>query len=164
MNKKYFWSLLTFMMVVMMGVGFASCSKDDEDNGKEVTAANLKGTWELCHVKGSALDDDGKRITFDRDITSALADLAWLDETDFIDYVRYEFGQNNEFTCYINYGSGFTDSFQTKYTISGRKIIIEEYIDQEQFTVELLTDTQLVVHSIDTEEGYDVHATFKRIK
>ena len=31
-------------------------------------------------------------------------------------------------------------------------------------TVEQLTDTQLVIHSNDTEEGYDVHATFKRIK
>ena len=33
MNKKYFWSLLTFMMVAMLSVGFASCGSDDEDGG-----------------------------------------------------------------------------------------------------------------------------------
>ena len=165
MNKKYFWSLLTFMMVVMMGVGFASCSKDDEDNsGKEVTVANLKGTWELYHVKGTALDDNGKRVSFDRDITAAKEDLIWLDEFEFIDYVRYEFSQNNDFTCYVNYGSGFSEAFHAKYSISGRKIIIDENGYQEQVNVELLTNTQFVIHATDAEEGCDVHATFKRIK
>ena len=31
MNKKYFWNLLTFMMVAMLSFGFASCGSDDDD-------------------------------------------------------------------------------------------------------------------------------------
>ena len=157
---------MTFMMVVMMSVCFASCSKDDNDNDndKEVTAAKLKGTWELCHVKGTSLDVNDKLITFDRDITSASEDLAWLENADFIDFVRYEFDLDYNFTSYVNYGSGFTNELHTTYTITGQTIIIDENdVDQQQFIVEKLTDTQLVIHSKETEE-FDVHVTFKRIK
>lgn len=50
--KKYFWSLLTFMMVAMLSVGFASCSSDDDDEGgsglsdEEITII-LQGTWDV---------------------------------------------------------------------------------------------------------------------
>ncbi len=38
--KKYFWSLLAFTMVTMLGVSFSSCSGDDiEDN------ATIVGVW-----------------------------------------------------------------------------------------------------------------------
>lgn len=35
MKKKYFWSLLTFMLVAMLSVGFASCGDDDDDDAVE---------------------------------------------------------------------------------------------------------------------------------
>lgn len=46
MNKKYFWSLLTFMMVAMLSVGFASCSSDDDDDNKGGSNSSIVGTWQ----------------------------------------------------------------------------------------------------------------------
>ena len=42
-EKKHFWSLLTFMMVAMLSIGFASCSKDDDDtdDGVDTTPITL---------------------------------------------------------------------------------------------------------------------------
>ena len=40
MAKKYFWSLLTLMMVAMLSVGFVSCGDDDDEDN-----ASIVGTW-----------------------------------------------------------------------------------------------------------------------
>lgn len=43
MNKKYFWSLLTFVMVAMLSVSFTACgSDDDNDNG---VSSSIVGKW-----------------------------------------------------------------------------------------------------------------------
>ena len=43
--KKIFLNLLTILMVVIMSVGFVSCSKDDD--GKKEDEVSLLGTWSL---------------------------------------------------------------------------------------------------------------------
>lgn len=40
MKRKFFWSMLTFMMVTVLCVGFASCG-DDDDDGTNIAV----GTW-----------------------------------------------------------------------------------------------------------------------
>ena len=42
-EKKHFWSLLTLMTVAMLSIGFASCSKDDDDtdDGVDTTPITL---------------------------------------------------------------------------------------------------------------------------
>ena len=44
MNKKYLWSLLTFMMVATLSLGFASCGDDDDDVATESPYLNLSTT------------------------------------------------------------------------------------------------------------------------
>ena len=44
MKKKYFWSLLTMIMVAMLSVCFASCSSDDDNDGS-FKSSDLVGTW-----------------------------------------------------------------------------------------------------------------------
>lgn len=53
MNKKYFWRVMTLMMVAMLSVGFASCGSDDDDddNGgggaSGITESRIVGLWEV---------------------------------------------------------------------------------------------------------------------
>ena len=44
MNRKFFLSMLTLMMVAMFSFTFISCGDDDDD--VNVTASELVGTWE----------------------------------------------------------------------------------------------------------------------
>ena len=45
MRKKYFESLLTLVLVAFLGIGLASCSKDDDKND-----ISLVGTTYACHT------------------------------------------------------------------------------------------------------------------
>lgn len=46
MEKKYFWSLLTIMMVAMLSVGLASCDKVD-DFSSSVSKSDIVGIWKF---------------------------------------------------------------------------------------------------------------------
>jgi hypothetical protein len=54
MKKKYFWSLLTFMMVAMLSFGITSCGSDDDDDS---TDGVLVGEWQECESNGVFRDD-----------------------------------------------------------------------------------------------------------
>ena len=49
--KKYYWNLLTLLMVAVLSVGFMSCSSDDDDkestgeNTEKPTSNPLVGNW-----------------------------------------------------------------------------------------------------------------------
>ena len=43
-KKRISWSILSIMLVAMLCVGFASCSKDDNDEG-ESASSKIIGTW-----------------------------------------------------------------------------------------------------------------------
>lgn len=78
MEKKYFWSLLTIMMVAMLSVGLASCDKVD-DFSTPVSKSDIVGIWKFTQstdysssgsVKEGALK--GKTIIFeDYDVYNA---------------------------------------------------------------------------------------------
>ena len=71
MKKKYFWSLLTFMMVTMLSVGFASCGSDDDDeesNGTNaITSKSLIGKWKI--IEGPSPSFVGVVYTYNSDGT-----------------------------------------------------------------------------------------------
>lgn len=54
MNKKYFWSLLTFMMVAMLSVSFTACSSDDDEDSSN---GILVGEWQECDANGVFRND-----------------------------------------------------------------------------------------------------------
>jgi len=53
--KKYFLSMLSILMVAMLCVGFASCSKDDDNAGSLAYDANnpIIGSWYHSEIDGS---------------------------------------------------------------------------------------------------------------
>lgn len=72
MNKKYFWSLLTFVMVTMLSVGFVSCGDDDDDGGNSggdntTTTLNIVGTWRAYYQSNGIQVYD--LVTFNADHT-----------------------------------------------------------------------------------------------
>ena len=44
--KNLCWSVLTFMVVVLMGMSFASCGSDDDDDVKKEEVSAIVGTWQ----------------------------------------------------------------------------------------------------------------------
>ena len=57
MNKKFFWNLLTFMMVAMLSVSFVSCGGDNDDQGNPTqqtgSIADPEGTTEIYLNSGT---------------------------------------------------------------------------------------------------------------
>jgi len=54
MKKMYFWSLLTFMMVAMLSIGFVSCGSDDDNDSSD---GILVGEWQECESDGVFRND-----------------------------------------------------------------------------------------------------------
>ena len=168
-TKNYFSMMTTLLTVIAMSISFTACGNDDSDDngghtaGKAVTVENLKGVWELCHVKGSTLNEDDEFITFDRDVTTSAQDLAWLEQADFMDFVRYEFTTDSRFLCHTCQNGTFRQTASCYYTISGQTISFVDARHSEQVQVSRLTDTELIIHNNDSEEGYDVYATFRKV-
>ena len=48
MKKKYFWSLLTIMMVTMLSVSITSCSSSDDEGSNSF---DIVGTWRNANTK-----------------------------------------------------------------------------------------------------------------
>lgn len=55
-KKRISWSILSIMLVAMLCVGFASCSKDDNDEG-ESASSKIIGTWHLVGHEQWRYDD-----------------------------------------------------------------------------------------------------------
>lgn len=49
MNKRFFWSLLTFAMVAMLSVGLVSCGDDDKDDNGGGATTQLSGLWRMYY-------------------------------------------------------------------------------------------------------------------
>lgn len=168
-SKNYCSMMTTLLMAIVISISFTACGNDDSDDngghtaGKAVTVENLKGVWELCHVKGSTLNEDDEFITFDRDVTTSAQDLAWLEQADFMDFVRYEFTTDSRFLCHTYQGGTFHQTASCDFTISGQTIYFVYARHSEQAQVSSLTDTELIIHDSISEEGYDVYATFRKV-
>ena len=68
MNKKYFWSLLTFLMVSMLSVGFASCGDDDDDGDGNFSIVGKWTMYESAH-NGDSEGELVAEIVFNADNT-----------------------------------------------------------------------------------------------
>ena len=53
MKKKYFWSLLTFMMVAMLSIGFVSCGSDDDNSNEPVSAVTSAKVGDIYYSDGT---------------------------------------------------------------------------------------------------------------
>ena len=52
MKKNFLWSMLSFVMVAMLSVGFVSCGDDDDDTKtEEVTSASILGSWSYTEIR-----------------------------------------------------------------------------------------------------------------
>ncbi|MBQ3770521.1 MAG: hypothetical protein IJT89_08960 [Bacteroidaceae bacterium] len=61
--KNLFWSVLTFMVVALMGMSFASCGSDDDDDEVTNPAEAIVGTWQGENDEGGltyVFNADGK--------------------------------------------------------------------------------------------------------
>lgn len=130
----------------------------------EIKKEELIGVWELCHLKGWSINDNDEIEHYDRGVNTTPESLAWLESVDVCDYVRYEFGNTNIFTCYTWNGSSFKSTSSTFYHINGQTVILEDFgSGTESLYITKLTDTELVIHDSNAMEEYDVYFTFRRI-
>ncbi len=119
MDKKYFWRLLTIIMVAMLEFGFVSCKKLDEFSSS-VNKSDLVGAWRFTQsidytssgAKEGALND--KSITFDSNNT-------YFSGTYFS--TGYYILNSNELTLRPSSGGKFT--MKVAITNAGKKMVIE---------------------------------------
>ena len=135
MNKKYLWSLLTFMMVAMLSIGFASCGSDDdneESNGTDaITSKSLIGKWRI--IEGPSSSFVGVIYTYNSDGT-------WeCSESIYAVYTNWEIsggklimtrddGRKETYSAYISENRLYL-------TYGGKKIREGEVIDTSESTV-----------------------------
>jgi len=67
MKKKYFLSMLTFLMVATLSVSFLSCGNDDDDNS--ISSVSIIGTWRIVGGDDGAQSKIGRIWTFNADGT-----------------------------------------------------------------------------------------------
>jgi len=147
------------LMAVLVSVGFAACSDDDDDIGN---VSNIYGTWEATHNEGwqkanGKLDDE-----WDLDAS----ELKEEGEAE-----RYTFTEDGKVTMYYWSGSRWYLDETCDYTISGNKLRIEDYDSEGDLviTIKTLSESALVLEGSysGTEEGvkYEVYnkITFKKV-
>lgn len=66
--KKYYLSMMTTLMVAILSVGFASCSKDDDADDFNYPKETLYGTWKMSEVK---MSETGSYVSWPMQATSA---------------------------------------------------------------------------------------------
>lgn len=74
MKRKYFWNLLTIMMVATLSVGFMSCGSDDDDNS--ISSDSIIGTWIIVGGDEWAQKEIGQVWTFNADGTCDWGELS----------------------------------------------------------------------------------------
>lgn len=137
-------------VAILCAVSFASCGDDDDD--VNVSKSALIGTWESVWETG--YDKYGSDI--DR------WDEAYTDE-------RVKFEEDGTMTVYEYHGSGWNYEFSADWTLSGNKIILKAGNETESATIEKLTDTELIVSTlekgVDDGEAYEYYSrvTYKRV-
>ena len=108
--KKFLFGMAALMMVAILSVGIASCSKDDNNGGGVVNPANpLVGTWRQ-------LKSDG--VTFSSDVYTFYANgIAtkgdWRDETNKIEI-------EDTYKYYVENGKIFLDEKEDDGTYHGK--------------------------------------------
>lgn len=100
MNKKFFESLLTFMMVAMLSVGFASCGGDDEDDN---------------------LDTGGNKSVVDEGSDTGVDETSQLFIGKWSGYGTWEFRADG--TCTYSYNNTYNGTW--KYVSKSKTLITD---------------------------------------
>lgn len=53
--KKYFWSMMTILMMAVMCVGLTACGSDDDDSG---SSSNMVGVWKKIYKRTTYYQKD----------------------------------------------------------------------------------------------------------
>lgn len=140
------------LITVLLSVGFAACSSDDDDDIGNVST--LYGTWETTHFEGwekinGELDDEWNE-----------------DASESEDNMRLAFASDGEVTIYYKSGSSWSVDEVCDYTISGNKLYIKEYDGDEDWvcTIKTLNASTLVIESSssETEDG-DKYQSYEKV-
>lgn len=147
-----------------VGPSSGSSGSEDPNPNPDADVANLIGLWEMIHIKGVTVDDDGNVVNFDQDVNPST--LTKVEELDVCDYVRYRFDQGNAFTCYTYNGSGWVDDNTATWRYSDGILTMEHPNYKDEMKVLSLTKDRLVLYEKvnDSHESYELTATFKRIE
>jgi len=140
-----------------------SSGTDDPNPKPDANVANLVGLWEMIHIKGWSVLDDGTKKDFDMDVNPST--LKKVEELDVCDYVRYRFTADYKFTCYGYANGNWVEDNATTYKYNGETLTLENYNPKlvETLTVVSLTEDRLVLY--DPGEGdYELTVTMKRVE
>lgn len=66
--KKNYLNMMTALMVMILSLGFVSCSSDDDDDDFNFSKESLYGTWRMSEVK---MSENGTYIDWPMRATSA---------------------------------------------------------------------------------------------
>jgi len=148
------------LMAVLVSMGFAACSDDDDNIGN---VSDIYGTWETTHSEGWEKVDGKIDDEWDWDASKS-------SNTDYLD--RFVFTEDGEVTMYYWSGSRWYSDGTYDYTISGNKLRIEDYDGDEEdlvITIKSLSESVLVLEGSYSEtedgekyEGYE-KITFKKV-
>jgi hypothetical protein len=115
MNKKYYWNLLTFMMVAMLSsFGFASC--DSDNISTPIENSDFVGTWEFTQST-DYLDSGTKEGALVGKAISFTDNGTYSSNTSTFYYGNYSVSAN-ELTLRSNKGKKFTAKVSNKKTSS----------------------------------------------
>lgn len=153
-KNDYFWSLLTFVMLVMLSVGFTSCGGDDDDD--DITSGSelvdqLQGTWQFQKGTETVM---GMTITMDR---SSLNEIKKSMEQMMGSKVEI-WDETLSFS-----GSKVNG---VNYRLEGNKLILDgmDAMDGISIYVKSVTPSTLVLREIISMEGIDMTADMEYSK
>lgn len=66
--RKYYYCMMTALTVMILSLGFVSCSSDDDDDDFNFSKESLYGTWRMSEVK---MSENGTYISWPMRATSA---------------------------------------------------------------------------------------------
>ena len=154
-KKDYLWSLLTFVMLVMLSVGFTSCGGDDDDeiggaSGNELVD-KLQGTWQFQKGTETVM---GMTITMDRSSLSQIKNS-----------MEQMMGSRVEFWDETLSFSGSKVN-GVNYKLDGTKLILDgmDAMDGISISVKSVTSSTLVLRETISMEGIDLTADMEYSK
>lgn len=127
----------------MCAMTLASCSDDDDDDSIS-NIENLYGTWHPILDEGWEKEDGEIVDEWDIDVTPS----------DYNDYERREFTENEIYEYYYYGGKWQKDSYPYEYTLKGNRIYISNWDDgaTPNITIKSLSENQLILESHVSEE------------
>ena len=140
MKKMYFWSLLTFMMVAMLSIGVASCGSDDDDDGNSINNQLIVGTWQSTHE--IIYNADGS-ISYERTTVSTIKEI---------------FREDGTYTMTDGYNSE-----NAQWSISGNRLSFTYSRKTENYTIQSLNESTMVLQYDDYSDGRRSVVTYKKI-